>query len=64
MSDELYKCVITPNTRTIKLRSIKWHAKFIAYTPAIEAFSIGPNGKRDGQQSVIIHGKTVFTKAP
>ncbi len=64
MSDDLYKCVITPNVRTIKLRSIKWRPKFIAYTPAIESFSIGPDGKRDGNTEVMIHGKTVFERVP
>jgi len=56
--------VITPNTRRIKLRSNKWHAKFIAYTPVIEAFSLGLDGKRDGKTSVILHGKIVFTREP
>lgn len=63
-NDDIYKCVITPNVRRIKLRSIKWHAKFVAFTPAIESFSIGPDGNPDGNTRVIIHGKTVFTKAP
>ncbi len=64
MSDELYKCVITPNVRTIKLRSIKWRAKFIARTPVLVSYSCGPDGKPDGNTEVMIHGKTVFTRIP
>lgn len=63
MDSQPFKCVITPNVRTIKLRSSKCHAKFVPFTPAIESFSVGPDGKPDGQQSIIIHGKTVFTRA-